>query len=124
MQNYAQERVVDLKERGYEKAGLYDPAGVGGTHVMYVLHHADQPTLYSGLPAAPSISPLVGLWKGVAKPLAMAALGAAAVGSLFHYITKGPNDVSKALEDEMERKDLQAQAHAQARANLDRETMP
>ena len=91
---------------------------------MYVLHHADQPALYSALPAAPTISPLVGLWKGVAKPLAMAALGAAAVGSLFHYITKGPNDVSKALEDEMERKDLQAQAHAQARANLDRETMP
>lgn len=117
MQNYAQERVVDLKERGYEKAGLYDPAGVGGTHVMYVLHHADQPTLYSGLPAAPTISPLVGLWKGVAKPLAMAALGVAAVGSLFHYITKGPNEVSKKLEDEMERKDQLALAE-------DTETLP
>ena len=77
---------------------------------MYVLHHADQPSLYHGLPNAPKISPLVGLWKGVAKPLAMAALGAAAVGSLFHYITKGPNEVSKELEDEMERKDQQAQA--------------
>ena len=117
MQTYAQERVVDLKERGYAQAGLYDPAGVGGTHVMYVLHHADQPSLYHGLPNAPKISPLVGLWKGVAKPLAMAALGAAAVGSLFHYITKGPNEVSKELEDEMERKDQLAQAH-------DRETMP
>lgn len=117
MQNYAQERVVDLKERGYEKAGLYDPAGVGGTHVMYVLHHADKPTLYSGLPAAPTISPLVGLWKGVAKPLAMAALGVAAVGSLFHYITKGPNEVSKKLEDEMERKDQLALAE-------DTETLP
>ena len=126
MQTYAQERVVDLKQRGYAQAGLYDPAGVGGTHVMYVLHHADQPGLYSGLPAAPAISPLVGLWKGVAKPLAMAALGAAAVGSLFHYITKGPNDVSMALEDEMERKDRQAEAYAEAsaRANQDRETMP
>ena len=51
---------------------------------------------------------MVSLWKGVAKPLAMAALGAAAVGSLFHYITKGPNDVSKDLEDEMERKDAEA----------------
>ena len=91
---------------------------------MYVLHHADQPGLYSGLPAAPTISPLVGLWKGVAKPLAMAALGAAAVGSLFHYITKGPNDVSKAMEDEMERKDRQAEAEAYVRANDDRETMP
>ena len=114
MQNYAQERIVDLKERGYAQAGLYDPVGVGGTHVMYVLHHADRPSLYHGLPNAPKISPLVGLWKGVAKPLAMAALGVAAVGSLFHYITKGPNEVSKELEDEMERKDQLAQAEDRA----------
>jgi formate dehydrogenase iron-sulfur subunit len=109
MKEQAAHRVVDLKERGYAEAGLYDPQGVGGTHVMYVLHHADKPSLYKGLPDDPSISPMVSLWKGVAKPLAMAALGAAAVGSLFHYITKGPNDVSKDLEDEMERKD-QAEA--------------
>ena len=108
MQEQASRRVVDLKERGYEKAGLYDPQGVGGTHVMYVLHHADKPSLYKGLPDDPSISPMVSLWKGVAKPLAMAALGAAAIGSLFHYITKGPNNVSKDLEDEMERKDAEA----------------
>lgn len=108
MQEQASRRVVDLKERGYEKAGLYDPQGVGGTHVMYVLHHADKPSLYKGLPDDPSISPMVSLWKGVAKPLAMAALGAAAIGSLFHYVTKGPNDVSKDLEDEMERKDAEA----------------
>ena len=118
MQTYAQERVVNLKERGYANAGLYDPAGVGGTHVMYVLHHADKPSLYAGLPDAPKISPLVGLWKGVSKPLAMAALGVAAVGSLFHYITKGPNEVSKELEDEMDRKDLVAQAEARNRETL------
>ena len=54
-----------------QKAALYDPPGVGGTHVMYVLQHGDQPELYSGLPADPKISPLVSLWKGVAKPLAV-----------------------------------------------------
>ncbi|MCC7310124.1 MAG: formate dehydrogenase subunit beta, partial [Sulfuritalea sp.] len=69
MKEYAAKRVVDLKSRGYDKAGLYDPAGVGGTHVMYVLHHADRPELYKGLPNDPSISPLVSLWKGFAKPL-------------------------------------------------------
>jgi formate dehydrogenase iron-sulfur subunit len=110
MKDQADERIVDLKERGFEKAGLYDPQGVGGTHVMYVLHHADQPSLYHGLPDEPKISPMVSLWKGVAKPLAMVALGAAALGSLFHYITKGPNDVSKDLEDEMERKEREALA--------------
>jgi formate dehydrogenase iron-sulfur subunit len=50
----------------------------------------------------------------VAKPLAMAALGAAAVGTLFHYITKGPNDVSKELEDEMEAKDKAAREQEKA----------
>ncbi len=72
---------------------------------MYVLHHADQPNLYAGLPANPSISPLVGLWKGVAKPLATLALAGVALGSLFHYVTKGPNEVSKEIEDEIERED-------------------
>ncbi|WP_455554843.1 formate dehydrogenase subunit beta [Comamonas sp.] len=108
MHDQAERRIVDLKDRGYANAGLYDPAAVGGTHVMYVLHHADKPSLYKGLPDDPKISPMVSLWKGVAKPLAMAALGAAAVGSLFHYITKGPNEVSKELEDEMEQKDAEA----------------
>jgi len=110
MKDHADTRIADLNERGFANAGLYDPQGVGGTHVMYVLHHADQPSLYAGLPDDPKISPMVSLWKGVAKPLAMAALGAAALGSLFHYITKGPNDVSKDLEDEMERKDREAAA--------------
>lgn len=113
MKDHAEERIADLKERGFDQAGLYDPAGVGGTHVMYVLHHADKPSLYASLPDAPKISPLVGLWKGVSKPLAMAALGAAALGGLFHYITKGPNDVSKELEDEMERNDREAEKENQ-----------
>jgi len=113
MKEHADGRIADLKERGFAQAGLYDPAGVGGTHVMYVLHHADKPSLYASLPDEPKISPLVGLWKGVSKPLAMAALGAAALGSLFHYITKGPNDVSKELEDEMERQDRAAEKEQQ-----------
>jgi formate dehydrogenase iron-sulfur subunit len=105
MKDYAETRIADLKERGYDKAGLYDPEGVGGTHVMYVLHHADQPNLYSGLPENPSISPLVSIWKGFTKPLATLALAGIALGSLFHYVTKGPNEVSKEIEDEIERED-------------------
>ena len=69
---------------------------------MYVLHHADKPGLYNDLPENPSISATVGLWKGITKPLAIAALGATALASLFHYVMKGPNEVSKELEDEME----------------------
>ena len=95
MLDFGEERVADLKERGYAKAGVYDPPGVGGTHVVYVLQHADQPELYHGLPADPKISPLVGLWKGVAKPLALAALVGAAVVGFFHYIKVGPHEVEE-----------------------------
>ena len=100
MKEHAAGRIEDLKERGFENAGLYDPAGVGGTHVMYVLHHADRPALYHGLPNNPSISPMVGLWKGVTKPLALLGMAAAAVAGWFHYTRVGPNEVSKDEEAE------------------------
>ena len=87
MKTYAAERIADLKSRGFANAGLYDPAGVQGTHVMYVLHYADEPQLYNGLPNKPSISPLVSLWKGCAKPITVAAPGLCGCGyavPLYH----------------------------------------
>jgi formate dehydrogenase iron-sulfur subunit len=99
MQEQARIRVADLAGRGFAQAGLYDPKGVGGTHVMYVLPHADRPELYSGLPAKPAIAPAVELWKGAMKPLALATFGLALVVGLFHYVTKGPNEVSEADEE-------------------------
>ncbi len=93
MIHHAEGRVADLKERGYQNAGLYDPQGVGGTHVMYVLQHADQPELYAKLPNDPSISPMVSLWKGITKPLASFGLGLAVLAGFFHYMTAGPNEV-------------------------------
>ena len=95
MKEHAAERIVDLKSRGFENAGLYDPAGVGGTHVMYVLHHADTPKIYAGLPDHPAISPLVGLWKGISKPLGLLAMGAAVLAGFFHYVRIGPNRVEE-----------------------------
>ncbi len=88
-------RIVDLQERGFKNAGLYDPPGIGGTHVMYVLHHADQPQLYNGLPKDPVISPVVGVWKGIFKPLATAALFFTALAGFFHYVTIGPNETEE-----------------------------
>jgi formate dehydrogenase iron-sulfur subunit len=113
MKTHAAERIEDLKERGYENAGLYDPAGVGGTHVMYVLHHADRPSLYSGLRDNPSISPMVGLWKGLTKPLALVGIAAAAVAGWFHYTRVGPNEVSKEEEAEAlaEARKLKGETH-------------
>ena len=98
MQHHAEGRVQDLQSRGFDQAGLYDPAGVGGTHVMYVLPHADQPQLYSGLPAEPRISAMVGAWKGFTKPLAVAGIALTALAALFHYLRVGPNETTE--EDE------------------------
>jgi formate dehydrogenase iron-sulfur subunit len=102
MIQHAEERIADLKSRGFENAGLYDPPGVGGTHVMYVLHHADQPGLYAGLPQDPKISPLVEAWKGPFKVGGLAALAIAGVGFFFHHVTKGPNEVREEDEEHAE----------------------
>lgn len=89
---FGEKRVVDLKERGFDKAGVYNPEGVKGTHVMYVLQHADKPELYSGLENNPHISPMVSLWKGLAKPIALATMIGAALTGFFHYVKVGPVD--------------------------------
>jgi formate dehydrogenase iron-sulfur subunit len=104
MKKHAEARITDLKSRGYKNAGLYDPPGVGGTHVMYVLHHADQPQIYSGLVKDPRISPIVELWKGLTKYAGLAAIGAFAAIGFLHHVVSGPNRVSK--EDEEHAKEL------------------
>ena len=99
MQAHARGRIADLVSRGYSKAGLYDPPGVGGTHVMYVLHHADKPSIYAGLPDAPRISPLVEAWKGITKYAGMAVMGLAAGFGIIHHLVAGANRVSEHEEE-------------------------
>jgi formate dehydrogenase iron-sulfur subunit len=100
---HADGRITDLKSRGFNNAGLYNPSGVGGTHVMYVLHHADKPELYSGLAKNPVISPLVEIWKGAAKYVGLFAIvGTVALGVL-HHIVQGPNRVTREDEEKARR---------------------
>ena len=113
MLDYGAMRVGHLKGRGYENAGIYDPPGVGGTHVVYVLQHADKPEIYSGLPADPHIAPTVELWKGLTKPIMSVALGISVLAGFFHYVTQGPKeepeddpDIEKASADrELDRRE-------------------
>ena len=70
---------------------------------MYVLHHADQPELYSGLPKEPRISPLVEAWKGITKYAGLTVLGVAAGVGLLHHLVMGPNRVSDTDEENAER---------------------
>ena len=103
MKKLADDRIKDLKSRGYKNAGLYDPPGVQGTHVMYVLHHNDQPSLYAGLPDNPRISPLVELWKGASKYAGLAVIGLSVAAGFLHHILNGANRVSKEDEENAER---------------------
>ena len=100
---HANDRVADLKSRGYDNAGIYDPAGVGGTHVIYVLHHADKPQIYNDLPEDPRISPVVEGWKGVTKTAGLAVMGIAAVGAAIHGIFARANTVDEHEEKAAER---------------------
>lgn len=88
----------------YQHAGLYDPQGVGGTHVMYVLHHADRPSLYHNLPDNPQVSTPVNLWKGILKPLSALGFVMTFAGLIFHYVGIGPNTEEIEHEDEGEDK--------------------
>jgi formate dehydrogenase iron-sulfur subunit len=92
MLDLAETRSDFLRSRGYDNAGIYNPEGVDGTHVIYVLQHADKPQIYNDLPEDPRISPMVSAWKGVGKPLASAAIGLAALTGFFHYVTAGPKE--------------------------------
>lgn len=115
MIEYAQSRITDLKARGFEHASLYNPQGVGGTHVMYVLPHGDKPELYSGLPKDPHISPTVRLWKDVLKPVAAVAFGGLALAEIAHYIAVGPNteDLDEEHDETINKTEIPQPSHAQ-----------
>ena len=85
----ADQKLTILNNRGFAKAAIYDPEGVGGTHMMYVVPHGDHLPDY-GLPEKP-----------VAKQGAMAALavfkrigaymfGAGILATALHYLAVGP----------------------------------
>jgi formate dehydrogenase iron-sulfur subunit len=103
MKKWAAGRIEDLKSRGFKNAGLYDPPGVSGTHVMYVLQHADKPQIYANLPRDPKISPLVDAWKGITKYAGMAAIATFAAIGVLHYLVSGPNRVSNQDEENAQR---------------------
>jgi formate dehydrogenase iron-sulfur subunit len=85
----ADARARDLKASGYDDAGVYNPQGVGGTNVIYVLKESSQPERY-GLPRDPVVPLSVLLWKGPVKWLGSLALLGGIFGAFFHYLRYGP----------------------------------
>jgi len=89
----AEHRLEDLRERGFKAASVYDPKGVRGTHVVFVLPHGDRPEAY-GLPKDPSVSPVVSIWRsGVARTLGVVTMFGVLVAGILHYMRHGPLEV-------------------------------
>jgi formate dehydrogenase iron-sulfur subunit len=84
----ANARVNQLKEQGYVSAAVYDPKGVDGTHVIYVLPHGDKPQEY-GLPENPKVPLAVVLWKQPLKWLGGIMMLGGIFAAFTHYIRYG-----------------------------------
>ncbi|HEY4677888.1 MAG TPA: formate dehydrogenase subunit beta [Candidatus Angelobacter sp.] len=94
----AEKRVAQLHSNGHADAGVYDPSGVKGTHVIYVLNDAKHPENYGGLPADPRVPIFVKLWKGPLKWLGGIGMMAGVLGVFMHYVRFGPKEVDKVEE--------------------------
>ncbi len=97
----ANHRVDQLKQNGFEKAAIYDPPGVGGTGVVYVLGLGDQPELY-GLPKDPRVPRTVTVWKDVLRPAGALAMLIGLFGTVFHFVRFGRNEAPGMRKSEME----------------------
>jgi formate dehydrogenase iron-sulfur subunit len=90
----AESRAKQLRDHfGFEKAGVYDPPGVSGTGVIYVLHDVTKPEIYGGLPKDPHIPWIVQFWKGPAKWIGNLAMVFGILGVTLHYFRYGPKEV-------------------------------
>jgi formate dehydrogenase iron-sulfur subunit len=99
MLGLANERADQIKrETSHKNAGVYDPSGVGGTHVIYVLHDKDKAEQYGGLPQNPTVPFFVKMWKGPLKWLGGIGMAAGVLGVFMHYIRFGPKEVDKQEE--------------------------
>ena len=93
MLDLAHHRLADLHERGFAHAAVYDPPGVDGTHVFFVLPHGDRPEAY-GLPREPRISPIVTLWRSrFGRALGVVTMFSVLVAGILHYMRHGPLEV-------------------------------
>jgi formate dehydrogenase iron-sulfur subunit len=91
MVSLAEQKVERLHERGFSRATTYDPPGVGGTHMMYVVPHGDRLGEYD-LPEDPRASPgALSALHGL-RTLGAPALGLGLLAAGLHYLGFGPQD--------------------------------
>jgi hypothetical protein len=103
MKELGETRAKQLREvSGFQHAGVYDPDGVKGTHVLYVLHDATNPEAYGGLPSNPHVPWTVWLWKRPLKWIGNLAMAGGLLGVFVHYLRFGPKIVEEGKEEPRE----------------------
>ncbi len=87
----ADEMVAELQARGFAGATVYDPPGVGGTHMMYVIPHGDHLAEY-GLPTDPQAAPGALSVLAVVKKVGAGLMGLGVLGAALHFLAMGPEE--------------------------------
>jgi formate dehydrogenase iron-sulfur subunit len=102
MTAYGNEKVEKLNQRGFDNALLYDPSGVKGVHMMYVVPRGEMLGEY-GLPENPTVTAntsFFGLMSGLRK-LGSFSIWAGLIGSAVFFLRTGrrfPPGEEKAVE--------------------------
>ena len=104
MLDLAHKRAAQVRANtGWKDADVYDPEGVGGTHVIYVLADAKNPEKYGGLPKNPTVPFFVKMWKGPLKWVGGLAMGLGIAAVFGHYVRYGPKQVDAEEEGRIQK---------------------
>jgi len=104
MLDLAHKRAAQVRANtGWKDADVYDPEGVGGTHVIYVLADAKNPEKYGGLPKDPTVPFFVKMWKGPLKWVGGLAMGLGIAAVFGHYVRYGPKPVDAEEEGRIQK---------------------
>jgi formate dehydrogenase iron-sulfur subunit len=88
MIDYGLGKVEKLKARGFENAMLYDPSGVGGLHMMYVVPRGERLDDY-GLPADPQVPGTFFSALSVLRKLGTVSVWGGLLASAIFYLRTG-----------------------------------
>lgn len=90
MRAYGLEKVKKLKARGFKQAMLYDPEGVGGVHMMYVVPRGELLEDY-GLPRNPTVREAFSFFPlmGALRKLGSAATWLGILGTALFWLRTG-----------------------------------
>jgi formate dehydrogenase iron-sulfur subunit len=119
---YGSAKVGKLHDRGFDDALLYDPSGVGGLHMMYVVPRGNMLDDY-GLPSDPEVKSTFSFIGGLQalRGVGAVALWAGVIGAAVYWLRTGrkrppPEDEAVAAAERLgERREGEAPAEVGAR---------